>query len=189
MADPTPLLGSARPVLVLIIGPIAGGKSALAAALTDQLRQDGRQVALVGLDEIAAMALPTLPDWQDAHTIHASVVGQWLRTSLDVVVAEGPESREQVQLVLDQVPAQTQVLKVIVTIDHEIALARAQADPTRGISKQPEFLSRVHREWQAEWPLIECDVIIDTGLTALADSVAAVLGRFPPAVNSATPEH
>ena len=35
-------------VLVLIIGPIAGGKSALAAALTDQLRQDGRQVALVG---------------------------------------------------------------------------------------------------------------------------------------------
>lgn len=166
------------PQLVLIIGPIAGGKSTLAAAQADHLRQEGRQVALVGLDEIAAMALPTLPDWQDAHTIHASVVGQWLRTSLDVVVAEGPESREQVQLVLDQMPAQAQVLRVIVTIDYEIALARAQADPTRGISKQPEFLSRVHREWQAEWPLIERDLVIHTDLTPVTDSVAAILGQL-----------
>lgn len=46
--------------LIIIVGPQASGKSTLAAALSRKLRDQGEDVALVELDQIAAMALPTL---------------------------------------------------------------------------------------------------------------------------------
>lgn len=62
-ASSTPL------ALVAVAGPQASGKSALARALSAELRRQGELVALVELDQIAAMALPTLPDWDTAQQI------------------------------------------------------------------------------------------------------------------------
>lgn len=63
--------------LLVIAGPQASGKSTVARALADDLRAHGKSVALVALDDIAEMALPTLPEWDAAHGIFASVVAQW----------------------------------------------------------------------------------------------------------------
>lgn len=160
-----------HPALVLIVGPIAGGKSTVAAALAARLRARGEQVALVGLDEIAEMALPTLPNWDDAHAIFSSVVGQWLRTPLTVVVAEGPSNRAEIHRLLCQVPDGVDLLTTVLTSDYDVAIARALADPTRGVSKDPEFLSRVYDEWRQEMPAIARDVLIDTGVTPVEQSV------------------
>ena len=58
--------------LVLLVGPQASGKSTLATALSEELRRRGELVALVELDQIAAMALPTLPNWDIATHILGS---------------------------------------------------------------------------------------------------------------------
>lgn len=82
--------------LVMISGPIASGKSTLAAELARLLRNAGLSVALTDLDTVAEMALPTLPDWAWAHDIHAQLVGAWLATGIDVVVDEGTSRPNEV---------------------------------------------------------------------------------------------
>lgn len=156
--------------LVLIAGPIAAGKSAIARALAQTLRADGTRLALVELDQIADMARPTLPDWTDAHRIFATVTAQWLDAGLDLVIAEAVSSRSEFDLVLRNVPAGTPLLTVVLTCDVETALSRALTDPTRGVSRQEGFLRRVHAEWEQQQPLIPADLVLDTAAMPLAES-------------------
>lgn len=167
--------GAIGPVLVLISGPIAAGKSTVARSLAKRLRTVGEQVALVELDQIAEMALPTLPDWSAAHTIFNSVVGQWLATPLTVVVAEGPGSKAEVSALISGLPAQTPVVIAVLTSSFDIAFARARADPSRGISRQRAFLSDEFARWAHEMPQIEHDIFIDSGTSSVEESVDLLL--------------
>ncbi|WP_193105137.1 AAA family ATPase [Brachybacterium sp. FME24] len=160
--------------LVLMAGPIAAGKSAVSRRLAQELRASGQQAALVELDAIADMARPTLPDWAHAHGIFAAVTGQWLVAGLDVVIAESVSDRAELAMVLQNVPAGTDVLTVVVTCPFETALERASADPTRGISRDPGFLRGVHERWVDEMPLISADLVLDTATTDLAESVRRI---------------
>ncbi|MFE7507469.1 AAA family ATPase [Promicromonospora sp. NPDC057488] len=144
--------GPARSRLVMISGPIAAGKSTLAGELVQMLRREGSSVALTDLDTVAEMALPTLPSWDQAHGIHAQLVGAWLRTGVDVVVDEGTSTADEVQQVLDQVPEGVEVVHVVLTADFDASLVRAQADPGRGISKDPAFLRAAHEEYARHLP-------------------------------------
>jgi hypothetical protein len=131
----------------MISGPIAAGKSTLAAELAEQLRLEGSSVALTDLDTVAEMALPTLPSWDWAHGIHAQLVGAWLRTGVDLVVDEGTSNPAEVRQVLDQVPEGTGVFHVVLTADLDASLARARADSGRGISQDPDFLRGDHEAY------------------------------------------
>lgn len=160
-----------RTLLLLIAGPIAAGKSAVSRALADVLRADGHRLALVELDQIADMARPTLPDWADAHRLFASVTSQWLDAGLDLVIAESVSSRNELELALGGVPAGTPLLTVVLTCDADTALRRAQADPTRGVSRQEDFLRRIHADWALQLPQIPADLVLDTAAAPLAQSV------------------
>jgi hypothetical protein len=166
------------PTLVLVVGPIAGGKSTVSRALAQRLRQDGEQVALVELDQIAEMAMPTLPDWGIAHSIFGSVVGQWLRGPLSVVVAEGPGSESEVRGVLAEVSRASRVVTVILTSTFEVAYSRALEDPTRGISRERHFLLAEFDRWARDMLHIERDLLIDTGCTSVDESVALICGAL-----------
>lgn len=160
--------------LLLIVGPIAAGKSTIARALTASWRAAGQQVALVELDTIADMARPTLPDWADVHRIFASVTAQWLEAGLDLVIAEGPGSRHEIEKVRTSVPAGTPVVTVVLTSSFETALSRALSDPTRGISRQQGFLSQAYRRWAEELPRIEHDLLLDTDISAPEASLRTI---------------
>lgn len=164
----------APPPLVLIAGPIAAGKSAVSRRLAEELRAAGRQLALVELDAIADMARPTLPDWAYAQRIFAAVTGQWLGTGLDLVIAESVSDRAELADLLRHVPAGTPVLTVVVTCPVEVALERALADPTRGISRERDFLHDVHARWADEMPLISADLVLDTATMSLGDGVQRI---------------
>jgi energy-coupling factor transporter ATP-binding protein EcfA2 len=161
--------------LVLVIGPLAGGKSTTARALTEALRARERSVALVELDQIADMARPTLPDWSDAHAIFAMVTGRWLQAGLDVVVAEGPGSLDEVDLVHRSIPDGTPVITVAAEAPFSTAWERVQEDPTRGLSRDPDFLSRMHARWDDERALVPIDLRFDTSRASVEESVAEIL--------------
>ena len=109
-------------------------------------------MALTDLDTVAEMALPTLPDWACAHRVHAQLVGAWLASDVDVVVDEGTSTTDEVQQVLAAVPAGIKVFHVVLTADYHRSLARAQADPGRGLSKDPDFLRAAHLSFAQHLP-------------------------------------
>lgn len=160
--------------LVVVVGPQASGKSTLASALGSELRRRGERIAVVELDQIAAMALPTLPGWDVAHQIFETVTGLWARSGLTCVIAEGSGHPEEVAALRRQAPAEAVVLTVATTTPFDVALARAQADPTRGVSKEHAFLSRIYGAWPDRLQAIAPDVVIDTDAVDLRESVERV---------------
>lgn len=163
-----------RTRLVIITGPIASGKSTLAAELTRLLRGTGLSVVLIGLDTVAGMALPTLPDWKWVHAIHAQLIGAWLATGIDLLVDEGTSSPDEVHQVLGQVPTGADVFHVLLTADLDASLTRAQADPGRGVSKDPDFLRADHNTYFRHLPDLPCDLRLHVegrGPTELAREV------------------
>lgn len=157
--------------LVIVAGPQASGKSTLAAALSAELRQRGERVAWVQLDQIAAMALPTLPSWEAAHHVFEVTAGLWARTELTCVIAEGSGSEVEVSRLRSQAPPDAVVVTVATTATFEAAYARAQADPSRGISREHDFLSKVYQHWDAELLRINPDLTIDTSVHTIDESV------------------
>ncbi|APX33731.1 hypothetical protein BH708_14560 [Brachybacterium sp. P6-10-X1] len=164
----------ARTPLVVIAGPLAAGKSAVSRRLADSLRAEGHQLALVELDQIADMARPTLPDWADAHRIFAAVTAQWLEAGLDLVIAESVSDRAEHDRMLRSVPAGTPALTVDLTCEVETALGRAQADSTRGLSRDEGFLRRAHARWAEELPQIPADLLLDSGTTSIDESAQQI---------------
>lgn len=164
--------------LVIVAGPQASGKSAIAGALSEELRARGERVALVALDQIAAMALPTLPSWDAAHHIFETTVALWARAGLTLVIAEGSGSAEEVSRLRDEAPDGAVVVTVATTASFETALTRAQSDPTRGISREYEFLSGVYGGWDDELGRIAPDVVLDTDELSIVEGVQRTLDQL-----------
>ncbi|GAB2602011.1 hypothetical protein [Pseudactinotalea suaedae] len=160
--------------LVVLVGPQASGKSALASSLAAHLRGQGERVAVVELDQVAAMALPTLPSWETAHRIFETVTGMWARADLTCVIAEGSGEPDEVSGLLRQTPPDAVAITVATTAPFEVALARAQADPTRGRSKDRDFLSRIYDAWPDKMAAIDPSLVIDTSAHTLAECVERV---------------
>lgn len=163
---------------VVIAGPQASGKSTVARALSEELRDEGERVALVELDQIAGMALPTLPRWETAFDIFASVAGQWAHADLTAVIAEGAGTGAEVARLLDRAPEGAAVLTVVTTAPFEVALSRARADLTRGVSRERAFLREIYKRWSGEIGRIETDVLLDTQALKVTESVRCIRDRI-----------
>lgn len=167
--------------LVLVVGPIAAGKSTLAAGLAATLRERGRTVALCGLDEVADGAQRALPDWDHYQGVLGALVAGWLRTPVDVVVAEGPNTPGEVAAMLAHVPG-ARVVTVLAEVSYAVALERVGADPTRGLSRDPALLRAQHARFAAGRDGLAPDVVVDTGASspsAAVETVLAYLDTWP----------
>jgi hypothetical protein len=164
-------MARAEPVLIVIVGPIAAGKSTLAAEVAQRLRQRGEPVAVVGLDSVAEMALRAV-DWAWAHEVHAALVRAWLATPVRTVVAEGPGTASELDQLMRYVPGDVAVLTVVLSTRYEVALRRALQDPDRGLSKDPEFLRRDHDRFESS----RSDLAYDLALNS-ADASPATLAE------------
>ena len=147
-------------------------------ALSRELRAQGERVAAVELDQIASMALPTLPDWEVAHQITETVAGLWLRAGMSCVIVEGAGTSEEVRGLLQQTPDGVPALTIATTAPFDIAFERALADPSRGVSRQEKYLRAVYDRWEDELPRIEADLTLRTDRDSLQRCVEAVCSRI-----------
>ena len=150
-----------QPALIVIVGPIAAGKSTLAAEVGRRLRKRGESVAVVGLDSVAEMALPTL-DWAWAHEVHGQLVQAWLATPVRMVIAEGPSAPAELDALMRCVPGDVEAFTVVLLTPYAIALERALQDPDRGISKDPDFLRGDHDRFEGSRPHLAYDLALDS---------------------------
>jgi len=120
------------------------------------------------------MALPTLPSWQAAHQVFESTTGLWARTDLTAVITAGSGSHDEVSRLRMQAPPGGVIVTVATTVALETAIARAEVDPTRGVSKEQSFLERVYQQWPIELERIAPDVLIRMDHCTVEEAVARV---------------
>jgi thymidylate kinase len=164
---------------LVLTGPIAAGKNTVADRLAQRLTGLGRTVVVADVDDVAAMVRPSgAADaglWFAAHEAHGALVGQWMRSNVDYVVAVGPIYTAEEQTVLTRaLPDGAALLWVIIDAAVSVTLARAQADQRRGLSRDPAFHHRAHRRFRELLPHIPADLTVDS-VRLDAEQMAAVI--------------
>ena len=103
-----------------------------------------------------------------------------MRSTVDYVVVVGPIYSTEEQAALTRtLPDDAVVLWIVIDAAVSVTLARAQADPRRGLSRDPEFHHAAHGRFRELLPLIPADRTFDSGelgaeqiATAIADELA-----------------
>jgi adenylylsulfate kinase-like enzyme len=167
------------PRLVTITGPIAAGKSTVAALLADVLTGAGLTVVIADVDDVAAMvAAPGAAAcglWFAAHEAHGALVARWLLTDVDLVVSVGPVYSESEQEALSgPLPSDVQVLGVVVDAPLATTWERVSDDERRGLSRDRDFHVAAHERFRSLLPGIPADLVFDSGTTGAGDIAAAI---------------
>jgi predicted kinase len=168
----------------VICGPIASGKSTLAKAVAHRLEQDGLTAATIDLDLVyemlehtGALAKDDPGTWSRARRVAAGLAEALLEDGVDVVVAEGDllEARERAEFT-GALRASAAIRYVTLSVPLEAALIRVQQDPTRGLSRDPVFLTRHYEELAGKVRARpEGDLCLDTGALTVEEAAAAVV--------------
>lgn len=166
--------------LVVITGPIAAGKNTVASLIADRLTARGRSAVLVDVDDVAAMvtggAAAAARLWSAVHEAHGALVGAWMKTAADVVIAVGPiyAPGEQAAL-LEPLPDASAVHWVVIDATVNVTLARAQGDPRRGLSREPKFHRDAHQRFRQLLPKIPAAQTFDSERMSAEQIASAVL--------------
>jgi hypothetical protein len=166
------------PILVTIVGPIAAGKNTVADLVANRCIKTGRTVAVADVDDVAFMLRPRERRgslWLDAHRAHGALVGQWMRSKVDVVVALGPIFDEDEQEALyGQLPAGERAFRVLIDAPLATTWQRVTAETSRGGSRQRDFHERAHARYRSLMPHIPADLIFDSSRTSAAEIADAI---------------
>jgi hypothetical protein len=162
-----------------VTGPIAAGKNTVADWLSRLLTGRGHRVVVADVDDVAAMVgapgAAAAGLWFAAHEAHGALVGRWLRTTVDYVVAVGPFwTAEERAALMGTVPSDVDALWVVIDAPVSVTLPRAQADPTRELSRDPAFHHGAHRRFRRLQPTIPADLTFDSQHLG-AEQIAAVI--------------
>ena len=171
-------------MVIVITGPIASGKSTVARELARELAGRDLQAHVIDLDLVhdELVANGSAADdaaWTLARRSLARVANALVSDGATVVIAEGsfnmPSDRAILREGLDE---SIEAVYVTLLVSFDEALRRAQGDPTRGRSRNPEFLGShfaARRDALANPP--GSDIVIDTKRTT-ATAIAATIARL-----------
>jgi cytidylate kinase len=145
------------PRLVLISGPIASGKTSVAFELAARVRREGRRAAAIDMDDLVEMVGGD--DWslvtQD-HRLRASgCAGKLARELFDggfglIAVAGSTLMAYESDELLVHLASPVTVLRVLLRVNVDEAILRAQADSTRVGTRDAEAVKALHSriDWQ-----------------------------------------
>jgi adenylylsulfate kinase-like enzyme len=176
-------------MVIVITGPIASGKSTVARELVRQLELEDVRAEVIDLDRVHDRLIAngsTADDstWTLAREEAATVANAFLEEGVAVVVAEGsfnvPSDRAAL---IQHLRPSSGLVFVTLQVSFDEALRRAQGDPTRGRSRDSQFLgSHFAARHDVLAAVPTTDIVIDTErttTTAAAKEIAAWLKTSP----------
>ena len=155
-------------IVVVITGPIASGKSTLGRALAVELTERGSDSGVVDLDLVYEMLDPSRgaktdeARWSHARRLAGKIAAELGKRRSAVVVEGEFETDVQRAEFCDELPQEWRTSFVTLTVDFDEAWRRAMADPTRGVSKDKDFLAAHYRALGNARP-DDRDFVLDTG--------------------------
>ena len=168
-------------LVIVICGPIASGKSTIARAVARELERRGNAAAAIDLDLVYEMLDPARGPkddaaiWSAARRAAARLAGALLDDGR-AVIAEGDylHASERAEFLAALGPGR-RVRFVTLSVAPETALGRTHEDPSRGSSRDPDFLLRHYEELAAALrSRPEGDLCLDTGAVGVDEAAAAV---------------
>lgn len=167
------------PKLLVLTGPIAAGKNAAADDLAERLTTRGYTVVIADVDDVAAMVgdpgAGAVGLWFAAHEAHGALVGQWMRSAVDYVIAVGPiYSPEEQEALTRSLPTEVAPVWVVIEAPVSVTLNRAQSDPTRGLSRDVGFHRAAHLRFRELAVQIPATARFDSSELRREDLAAAI---------------
>jgi adenylylsulfate kinase-like enzyme len=168
-------------MVIVITGPIASGKSTVARELMRELERGGVLADVIDLDRVYEALAGDGPKsdaatWGLARHEAAIRANAFLAQRVATVIAEGSFNAPEDRLAfVRHLSAGEAPLFVTLRVGFDEALRRAQADPTRGLSRDPEFLGRYFDAFDRRTPAPEKgDLAIDTEKTTAAEAAITI---------------
>lgn len=172
-------------MVIVINGPIASGKSAVARATAAELDRRGTSAAVIDVDVLYAMldqrtGVPEADDaaWLLARVAAGSLVDTFLAGGINAVLVEGRFFAEERRQFLSALRAPVSPHFVTLRVSYDEALRRTQSDGSRGVSRDPAFLgpyfARTERDLSSLPP---GDLVIDTERESVETCVAKIINH------------
>jgi adenylylsulfate kinase-like enzyme len=173
-------------MVIVITGPIASGKSTVAQALAGELERTGVRVAVIDLDVVYDMLKTkgsTSDDasWALARRGVATLVNTFEEEGVAAVIADGSFNTPRDRAIMSRyLLADAKPRYVTLRVSFEEALRRAQGDPTRGASRDPEFLGSYFAAANRHPTVPVTDVVIDTERVTPGTAAATIASLVRP---------
>ncbi len=153
-------------MLVILTGPVGGGKSTTALALAERFRARRQTVAVIDLDVVYCMArqgdgFGELSIWATARHAAAALADAFFRDGLHIVIVEGEFfSQDELDALCAHLATPVERHFVTLMVSLEQALQRVAGDPSRGLSRNPRFLGRLHAQFVQELPFLRASSLV-----------------------------
>jgi chloramphenicol 3-O-phosphotransferase len=155
-------------MLVVVTGPVGGGKSTVALALADLLREAGRPTAVVDLDLVYCMArqgesFAEANTWTTARHGAAALADAFYAEGMQIVIVEGEFfTQGELDALRNYLTTPLEHHFVTLAVSYEQTLVRVAGDPSRGLSRDPQFLKRLHVQFVDALPFLrDCSLVVD----------------------------
>ncbi len=152
----------AEPLLVVVNGPVGGGKSTVSLALADSYRESGRTAAVIDLDLLYHMARQTdrltfdNTAWTTARRGVAALADTFFADGIEVVVVDGEFfTQAELDMLRKNVTTAVEHRFVTLVVSYEKALERVAGDTGRTLSADPKILKRLHERFVEALPFLE----------------------------------
>ena len=172
----------ATSLLLLVTGPVGGGKSTTSLALARALRQPAQTVAVIDMDQMYGFVRQQdgygeTEAWLRARRGASALARALFASGMAVVIVEGEFfTADELADVLHDIPEHIPRRFFTLRLSYEQALERVQTDPSRGASKDPVFLKQLHAQFAHAAPFLEAaSVIVDTNDCSQDEVVARLL--------------
>jgi shikimate kinase len=170
--------------LIVVTGPVGGGKSTVARRLGVLLRSAGLETGVVDLDELYRMARQSdgfgdLATWKIARRGAAAFAESVYASGFEAVIVEGGFFSEEEYMDLKRhIHSAVRETFVTLLVSPPEALRRAQLEPWRGSSKLPEGQKHHAAEFKAALPFLRASSVVLPADAADPDELAASISQL-----------
>lgn len=153
-------------MLVILTGPVGGGKSTTALALAERFRVRRQTVAVIDLDVVYCMARQVdgfgeMNIWTTARRAAAALADAFFRDGLHIVIVEGEFfSQGELDTLCAHLATPVERHFVTLLVSLEQALYRVAGDPSRGLSRDPDFLGWLHAQFVQSLPFLRASSLV-----------------------------